>query len=110
HDIPAAARARGTRGAFGASASGEGSASQRDAFHQLLHADGDADTGPRSRISRSPARVGSHSDPALLRGQDRRPSPAKSCRGTAGGGYLTEATEAVVPIASVLAMCIRPKR
>jgi O-methyltransferase involved in polyketide biosynthesis len=50
HDVPAAARARGPRGASRASASGEGGASKRDAFHQLLHADGNADIGPRSRL------------------------------------------------------------
>ena len=30
---------------------GEGGASKRDALHQLLHADGDAGAGPRSRLS-----------------------------------------------------------
>src|SRR5438132_1190296 len=38
-DVPLTVRARGPRGASGASAGGEGRASKRDAFHQLFHAD-----------------------------------------------------------------------
>jgi methyltransferase (TIGR00027 family) len=72
-----AARARGPRGASRASAGGEGRASKRDAFHQLLHAEGDAGTGPRSRLQRSPARIRRRSCPTLLRGQNRWLSPAK---------------------------------
>ena len=68
----------------GLRASGGGGARQRHAVHQLLHADGDARAGPRSRLSRGPARVGSRSRPALLRGQDRWPSPAQQFGGAAG--------------------------
>ena len=50
HDVPAAAGAGGPGGASRARAGGEGRASKRDAFHQLLHAGGDAGTGPRSRF------------------------------------------------------------
>jgi len=52
-------------------------ARQRDAFHQFLHADRDAGAGPRSRLWRSPAHVGSHACPALLRGQSRWPPTAE---------------------------------
>jgi len=48
---------------------------------------GDAGTGPRSRFQTGPARVGSQSCPALLRGQDGRPSAVKR-RGDAGSDDL----------------------
>jgi len=84
HDVPAADRVCGPRARSLASASGEGRARKRDDFHQLLHADGDADIGTRSRPRSGRACVGSHSCPTLFRGQDGWSSPTKQFRGAAG--------------------------
>src|SRR5437867_961403 len=50
-------------------ASDGGGGRKRHTFHQLLHANGDIGAGPRSRLSRCPARVRGSSCPALLRRQ-----------------------------------------
>jgi len=67
----AADGARRTRGAPRTPGDGEICASSRDTLHQLLLPAGDAGSGPRSRFSKGPARVGSRSYSALLRRKNR---------------------------------------
>src|SRR3989442_9170277 len=86
----AADGARPTRGAPRTPGDGEICASSRDTLHHLLLPAGDAGSGPRSRVSKGPARVGSRSYSALLRRKDRWPS-AIELRGAAGSDDLNEA-------------------
>lgn len=83
HDVPAAAGARRTRGAPRASAGGEGRAGEWDAFHQLIHADADAEAGPRSRLHKSPASNRDRRRRSRVAGPGNggRWDPAKTTRG-----------------------------
>ena len=67
--------------------------SKRDAFRQLLHADGDARTRLRSGLGRRAPRVSGSSRAVRLRRQDRWPWSAQQLGGVAGGNYLASASD-----------------
>ncbi len=81
HVVHASNRVVGSRGASRGRASGRGSADERHTLYQLLHTGRDAGAGPRGRLQRGSARIGSHAGPTSRTGQIAfaRPIIQRSC-------------------------------